>query len=107
MFTRPYIHCDVLNPITNLGVRQNDFESYDDYCAEIRRRRAEEQLHGARSAREGREPEGADHRHRLHVFPTDDRHQRYHILHETRVRDCGKRHQPRSFHDRCRHHTGT
>jgi len=74
--------------------------------AEIRRRRAKEQLHGARGAREGREPEGADDRHRLHVLPADDRYQRYHILYETRVRDFGKRHQPRSVHDRRRHNTG-
>lgn len=60
------------------------------YNAEIRRRRAEEQLHGTRGAREGRESEGADDRHRLHVFPADDRHQRHHILYETRVRDFGK-----------------
>lgn len=53
--------------------------------AEICRRRAKEQLHGARGAREGREPEGTDDWHRLHVFSADDRYQRDHILYETRV----------------------
>jgi len=59
---------------------------------EIRRRRAKEQLYGARGAREGREPEGTDDWHRLYVFPADDRYQRDHILYETRVRNFGKRH---------------
>lgn len=73
---------------------------------EIRGRRTKEQLHGARGAGKRREPEGVDHQHRLYVFPANVRHQRDHILHETRVRALGQRHQPRGVHHRRRHHTG-
>lgn len=74
---------------------------------EIRGRRTEKQLYGTRSAGKRREPESADHRHRLYVFPANDRHQRDHILPEARVREFGQRHQSRSLHYRCWRDPGT